>query len=134
ERREDGGIFIDGIDREQETGEAKKYSYTATGDKKYLIELGFSLKNELLFQNFNFPSVTETIVDEFSKMEDVSVLNYGGKQYGEKEPKDKPKVRREAMEEEREWKEILEVEHEVQEGAYTYRYIHYESKYDNIKI
>lgn len=130
ERREDGGIFIDGIDREQETGDAKKYSYTATGDKKYLIELGFSLKNELLFQNFNFSSVTETIVDEFSKIEDVSVLNYGGKPYGEKEPKDKPKVRREAFEEVRETKEILEVEQEVQGVTYTYRYIPYESEYD----
>src|SRR5699024_6011874 len=107
-----------------------KYSYKATGDNKYLIELGFSLKNELLFQNFNFSSVTGTIVDEFSKIEDVSVLNYGGKPYGEKEPKDKPKVRREAFEEVRETKEMLEVEQEVQGVTYTYRYIPYESAYD----
>src|SRR5699024_738420 len=95
-----------------------------------LIELGITLKNELLFQNINFPSVTETIVDEFSKIEDVSVLNYGGKPYEEKEPKDKQKVRSEAFEEVRETKEILEVEQEVQGGSYTYRYIHYESEYD----
>lgn len=130
ERRELGGIFIDGIDREQETGDAKKYSYTATDDKKYLIELGFSLKNELLFQNFNFSSVTETIADELSKIEDVSVLNYGGKPYGEKEPKDKPKVRRDAFEKVRETKETLEVEQKIQGVTYTYRYIPYESEYD----
>lgn len=130
ERRETGGIFIDGIDREQETGEAKKYSYATTPDKKYLIELGFSLKNELLYQNFNFTSVTESVVTEFPLIEDVTVLNYGGKPYGEVEPEDKPKVRRDAFESVRETKEVEEVEQKIQGITYTYRYIPYESEND----
>lgn len=130
ERRKTGGIFIDGIDREQETGDAKKYSYATTPDKKYLIELGFSLKNELLFQNFNFTSVTENVIKEFPVIDDVTVLNYGGKPYGEVEPEDKPKVRRDAFESVRETKEVEEVEQKIQGITYTYRYIPYESEND----
>lgn len=44
ERRESGELFIDGIDLAQKSGEVKKFSYMATKDKKYLIELGYSLE------------------------------------------------------------------------------------------
>src|SRR5690625_3503358 len=41
DRRQEGDIFIDGIDLDQQTGEAKKFSYMGTPDQKYLIELGY---------------------------------------------------------------------------------------------
>src|SRR5699024_10052537 len=53
ERRESGQFFHDGLDIEQSTGTVKKFSYKATDDKKYLIELGYSLQDGPIFQEFN---------------------------------------------------------------------------------
>jgi len=130
ERREAGKLFIDEIDRDQETGDAKKYSYIATDDKKYLIELGYALKNEVLFQNFNFTSVTEDIVDKFSFVEDVHVLNYGGQPYGTAKIDSELTKRREAFEEVRETNETVEVEQTYLGESYMFRYVPYRSDYD----
>lgn len=40
QRRGEGSFYDDGIDIEQQTGYLKKYSYMATEDKKYMIQLG----------------------------------------------------------------------------------------------
>lgn len=130
ERRKTGGIFIEGIDREQLTGEAKKFSYIATKDNKYLIELGYGLKNEVLFQNFNFESVADDVVGQFPIIEDLYVLNYGGMPYGNTNTDNKPSIRRDAFEEVRETNEILEIEQTEEGDNYTYRYIPYKSDYD----
>lgn len=130
ERRKAGHIFIDGIDRDQKTGDIKKYSYQGTKDKKYLIEIGYSLKNEVLFKDFNFMSVAGEIVDQFTLIEDVHVLNYGGMPYGAGEDSERPEVRREAFEKVRESNEILEVEEAHQEMNYIFRYVPYQSAYD----
>src|SRR5699024_6825490 len=85
ERREAKELFIDGIDVEQQTGLAKKYSYMGTADGKYLIELGYSLEDEPIFQAFNFLNVREELKKDFTLIQDVQVLNFGGIPIGEKE-------------------------------------------------
>lgn len=130
ERRQEGDIFIDGIDLDQQTGEAKKFSYMGTPDKKYLIELGYSLKNEPLFQTFNFLTVAEDIVENSSLIEDVHVLNYGGLPFGTTATENAPKDRRAAFEKARDTNEIVEVEQRYKEDIYTIRYVPYLSDYD----
>lgn len=63
-RRENGGFFHDGMDVQQKDGQIKKFSYQATLDKKYIIELGMSLQDDPIFQEFNF-------LDEIAKLENT---------------------------------------------------------------
>src|SRR5699024_1178196 len=84
ERREAKELFIDGIDVEQQTGFAKKYSYMSTPDEKYLIELGYLLEDEPIFRAFNFLNVREELKQDFTLIQDVQVLNFGGIPIGKK--------------------------------------------------
>lgn len=78
DRRKKGGFFHDGLDIEQSSGELKKYSYMATPDKKYLIELGLSLENDPIFHQFNFFRTEAQLEKEHSMVESVKVYNSGG--------------------------------------------------------
>lgn len=130
ERREQGEIYMDGIDLEQQTGDAKKFSYMGTPDQKYLFELGYSLKNEPLFEHFNFLDVTNKIVDHFSMIEEMHVLNYGGLPFGEPKTDNEPQVRRKAFKEARDTNETVEVNQVLHDKQWTYRYVPYLSEYD----
>ena len=130
DRRQEGDIFIDGIDLDQQTGEAKKFSYMGTPDQKYLIELGYSLKNEQLFQNFNFLTVAESIAEKSTLIEGLHILNYGGIPFGTTETDNAPEERRSAFEEARDTNEIVEVDQQYQGETYKVRYVPYQSDYD----
>lgn len=130
ERREKNELFIDEIDIDQQTGKAKKYSYMGTEDQEYLIELGYFLDEEPLYQEFNFFTVTDDIVDNFTMIEDVTILNFGGIAFGQDPDDHEPEVRKEAFQEARDTNETVEVEHTEHGEKLTYRYIPYESDYD----
>lgn len=130
ERRDKNELFIDEIDIDQQTGKAKKYSYMGTEDKEYLIELGYFLEEEPLYQEFNFFTVTDDIVDSFTMIEDVTILNFGGLAFGQDPDDHKPEVRKEAFQEARATNKTVEVEHTEYGEKLTYRYIPYESEYD----
>src|SRR5699024_4099106 len=53
-RRASGELYIDEIDVNQNNDQIKKFSYKATEDKQYLIELGYNLEREEAFQEFDF--------------------------------------------------------------------------------
>mgnify|MGYP001492338108 CR=1 FL=1 len=54
QRRKTGKLYIDEIDVNQKNDHIKKFSYKATKDKAYIIELGYNLEKEKAFQEFNF--------------------------------------------------------------------------------
>jgi len=82
-RRSSGEFFADGMDIEQHTGAIKKYSYMATSDKKYLIQLGVSLEDGLIFKEFNFLKTMEELVQRYPSVNEINVLNIGGYSLGE---------------------------------------------------
>lgn len=139
ERRESGELFIDGIDLAQKNGEVKKFSYMATKDKKYVIELGYSLENEELFNEFNFLKIADEIVEDFTIIESMKVLNFGGLPFGTVEISNASPEHREAFEHAREHNETVEIESVYLGRPAIYRYVPYVSEYDqtgntNIKV
>ncbi|MGZ9587355.1 GGDEF domain-containing protein [Paenibacillus marinisediminis] len=78
ERRNAGGFYHDGIDIEQRSGQLKKYSYMATSDKQYIIELGYSLSEGDIFQQFNFLNTIDHLVQKNPSLDEINVLNPGG--------------------------------------------------------
>jgi diguanylate cyclase (GGDEF)-like protein len=77
-RRAQGSFFHDGFDVEQYSGKIIKYSYMATPDKQYLIQLGASLQEAVTFQQFNFQNTIEQLVAENDSFNEINVLNIGG--------------------------------------------------------
>lgn len=127
ERREEGGFHVDAMDVEQSSGDIRRYSYMATKDKKYIIELGFSLEECSIFQQFNFLHTIEELIERFPIIVDINVLNIGGLSLGSSES-GLPKERREAFLETRETKETTEVSEPG--SPMTYRYVHYATPFD----
>src|SRR5699024_2786253 len=82
ERRESGGFFVDAMDVEQSSGEIRRYSYMATEDKKYIIELGYALEDGAIFEQFNFLSVIDDLIERFPIITEINVLNLGGLSLG----------------------------------------------------
>lgn len=78
ERRELGQFYTDGIDVSTTTGELRKYSYLATPDKKYMLELSVDLKNEPVFQTFNFENTAKNLVEKYDDLLEVKIINAGG--------------------------------------------------------
>lgn len=83
ERRASGEFFHDGIDIEQKTGLIKKYSYMATRDKKYMIQLGYALQNEDIFEKFNFFKTIDELLQQYPNVNEINILNTGGFSLGE---------------------------------------------------
>src|SRR5690625_7760120 len=77
-----GDFFIDYIDVEQVTGETKKYSYQATPDKKYIIQLSIPIEESPVFEHFSFFPTIEELKEKHSMVEDINVLNIGGHAIG----------------------------------------------------
>lgn len=132
EIRESGEIWIDGLDIEQATGNVKKYSYAATPDKKYVIQLGYSVQNHQIFKEFNFLRVIEQLVERYALINQIHVLNIGGYAFGEPvaEMSLTPE-RRQAFEHTLASGETNEIEGlwNNEEPA-IYRYVHFVSEYD----
>ncbi len=132
ERRADGGFFHDGIDIEQHSGKLKKYSYQATGDKKYIVQLGYSLENSSIFQEFNFARTVDGLLRDNPSITDIQVLNIAGRRLGSPEKGD------ETLQGERKqaFRAALvsgaTTEYREKQGGETaiYRYVRNESQYD----
>lgn len=128
-RRESGNLYIDGIDIEQHNEGIKKYAYMATYDKQYIIELGYNLEDEPIFEKYNFLDVTDDLKNKFSSIEDIRVLNFGGLTFGGGgEPLQGE--RRKAFESAREKNEIVEIRQNRGKETINYRYIPLMLEYD----
>ncbi|MEO4051884.1 GGDEF domain-containing protein [Solibacillus sp. CAU 1738] len=78
ERRMSGEFFNDGIDISTQTGQLWKYSYLATPDKKYLMEIGVNATDILLFEKFNFFDTAINLVSKYDDLLEVKIINSGG--------------------------------------------------------
>jgi len=131
ERRISGEFFHDGIDIEQKTGAIKKYSYMATRDKKYIIQLGYALQNENIFDQFSFFRTIEALLEKYPSMNKINFLNTGGYSLGE--PADGGRLagpRREAFDRTLQTGETTEWRGEWRGQPAIYRYVLYTSQYD----
>lgn len=107
-RRQSGKIYIDETDVNQLNNAIKKFSYQATPDGKYLIELGYDLEKELIFQEFDFLASIDELVEESSVIHAINVLNYGGQAYGRNDADFVPANRIENFKEVRQTNQALE--------------------------
>lgn len=129
-RRNSGQLYIDEIDIDQQNEQIKKFSYKATEDKQYLIELGYNLENEEAFQQFNFIDVIDDIVEQSSVIHAIHILNFGGNAYGKHIDSDIPNNRRASFEKVRESLRPLEVEDTYHNSDVLVKYIPFESSFD----
>lgn len=132
QRRESGEFFHDGIDIEQKTGKLKKYSYMATRDKRYLIQLGYDLSEDEIFRQFNFWDVFERFAQFSPSVHAIRVIHSGGYVLSENgnpaetlEPERKPYFERALT-----TGETTEYEGVWNGQPATYRYVQYVSDYD----
>lgn len=132
ERRSSGDLYIDEIDINQYNNQVKKFSYQATDDQKYLIELGYNLENEAIFQHFNFIHEIEEIIEQSSIVHAIHVLNFGGYAYGGKEDVI-PDERAEIFQQVRETDEPIEIETTYKDEDVFIQYIPVHSIYDQSK-
>lgn len=130
ERREAGTFFQDGIDIEQVSGKATKYSYQATPDKKFVVELGVSLEDRELYSEFDFLEIIEELEMNNQSINRISVLNIGGLPIGEGTGEELSAERRKAFDQTLASGKTREVRVEGEEGTETYQYIAYHSEYD----
>lgn len=135
DRRESGGFYHDGMDIEQSSGTVKKFSYMATPDHKYLIELGYSLQDGPIFNEFNIFDVMNELIEDYSAIYDINVLTLGGYSLGKstEEWKLTPE-RRKAFEKTLQTGEITELDSDWNGKQATYRYFPYESEYDDGEV
>ncbi|WP_141499657.1 GGDEF domain-containing protein [Paenibacillus luteus] len=83
EERLNGNRFTaDGIDQESNTGRLRKYSYIPTPDHKYLIELGLYLDSNPVFQSFNFLEISDSLIQKYSYINDITIFTTTGKSIG----------------------------------------------------
>ncbi|PWA11797.1 hypothetical protein DCC39_09155 [Pueribacillus theae] len=131
ERRESGKFYVDGLDIEQQTGEIKKYSYMATDDKRYIIQLGYSLQNSEIFREFNFLSAIDELTAKYPSINEINILNLGGYSLGQPVEEAKlSKERRNAFEHTLKTKEKTELKANWHNEPAIYRYVPYESDFD----
>ncbi|MFX3635955.1 MAG: diguanylate cyclase domain-containing protein [Candidatus Pristimantibacillus sp.] len=129
ERRASGDFHHDGFDVEQHTGKIKKYSYMATPDKKYMIQLGYSLEEGAIFQQFNFFNTIDRLIHNNGSINEINVLNIGGLPLGE--IKDKlNKDRRAAFEHTLATGETTELKSTWNDTPAIYLYVQYSSNFD----
>lgn len=131
ERRSSGGFYHDGIDIEQKSGRIKKYSYMATRDKKYLIQLGYSLEDEDIFKQFNFLGTADELVQKYASIYAIHILNTGGYPLGK--PADSSYLspeRRAAFEHTLRTGQPSEVSGHWENEPATYHYTRYSSEFD----
>jgi len=133
ERRNSGEFFADGLDIEQHSGKIKKYSYMATADKKYLIQLGFYLQDGTIFQEFNFLRTIEDLVRRYPSVNEINVLNIGGYSLGQPVlPHSKLSAeRRNAFEQALSTKQTVEIKGEWHHEPAIYRYVYFASDLDH---
>src|SRR5690625_2875148 len=126
-RRKMGDFFIDYIDVEQMTGETKKYSYQATPDKKYIIQLSIPIEESSVFEHFSFFPTIEELKEKHSMVEDINVLNIGGHAIGKTDyPSTMTPKRYDAFLQARDLSERAEIKDKHHDKGFIYRYVYYE--------
>lgn len=126
ERRQKSDFISPGIDVEQTSGEVKKFSYEGTQDGKFIIELGYSLENDEVFDTFGFLKDIQAIQEKHSFIKNIRVLNIGGLAIGEAPDKLNPQQRN-AFEETLQSGSSTETFDELTDKDVKYRYVYYES-------
>nr|WP_306220644.1 GGDEF domain-containing protein [Cohnella sp. WQ 127256] len=131
ERRSSGDFAHDGLDIEQQSGILKKYSYIATRDKKFVIQLGYALQDGDIFQQFNFFDSIDELKQQSPSINEINILNIGGLSL--RDSINNPALtteRRKAFEQTLATKQTTEFRSHWGTEPAIYRYVHYESKYD----
>lgn len=131
ERRVTGQFYHDGIDIEQQTGNLKKYSYIGTPDQKYVIQLGNDLQGGTIFQEFNFFSTIEELVNKTATINEINILNTKGLALGNSI--NNPTLsaqQRKAFRHTLTSKETTELKDIWNNEKAIYRYVPYSSRYD----
>jgi len=83
----DSSQFVaDNMDLETLTGNLRKYSYYPTHDQNYIIELGFPLTNNKLFEMLSFLKVTEQLEKKYSMVDEITVYTEDGLALGKLTP------------------------------------------------
>lgn len=132
ERRKLGGFYFDGIDSEQNTGELKTYSYMATPDRAYIIQLGYSLERDVIFNQFNFFNSIDELKQKNRSINEINVLHFGGLILGEPAAEGKLTAqRRDAFDQTLATKLPTEFKGIWNDEPAIYHYIPYHSKYDH---
>ena len=127
ERRNLGDLFIDYIDVEQATGKTKKYSYQATKDKKYIIQLSIPIEESRVFEHFSFFPTINQLKEKFTMVEEINVLNIGGLVIGQAEPSFKMSPSRyDAFLETRDFFKTTEIKEKYDDQELVFRYVYYE--------
>ncbi|WP_186438214.1 GGDEF domain-containing protein [Cohnella terricola] len=131
ERRATGKFYHDGIDIEQGTGMLKKYSYVATKDKKYIIQLSYFLEDSAIFRVFNFLDTIDDLKRNNPSIDEINILNIGGLPL-RKSPSDEQLSgdRRKAFEQTLRTGKTTEFRGKRNGESAIFRYVQYESKYD----
>ncbi|MBO8156499.1 MAG: GGDEF domain-containing protein [Bacillaceae bacterium] len=130
ERRETGEFYHDGLEIEQATGKIKKYSYMATPDHNYLIQLGYDLQHGQIFEQFSFVDVASDIENKYDMINKINVLNIGGLYIGTSKILELNHENREVFEQVLKTGDTMEVKGVWKEEPVTYRYIYHDSEYD----
>lgn len=78
QRRLSGEFFTEGIDISTQLNEMWKYSYLATPDHEYLMELGIRAKDVALFSDFNFFDIATKLPKEYDDLLEVKIINRAG--------------------------------------------------------
>lgn len=82
ERRESNVFSHDGMDLQQSNGEIKKFSYMPTPDKNYILELGASLEDKEIFQEFDFMKTIAVLEKEYDAINSIRIYNAAGHLFG----------------------------------------------------
>ncbi|MBE1554435.1 GGDEF domain-containing protein [Sporosarcina limicola] len=78
QRREGHAFSHDGKDLQQFNGELKKFSYVPTPDNKYLLELGVTLEEKEIFQEFNFKKTISALERKYDAINTIRIYNSAG--------------------------------------------------------
>lgn len=81
-RRESGRFYKDSMDTRIGKGELMTWSYQATPDKKYIIQLGVSLENNELLERFNFLNVLENFEEKYPSFNQITIYSRFGDKIG----------------------------------------------------
>jgi len=131
ERRATGEFYHDGIDIEQSSGLLKKYSYIATKDKKYIIQLGYFLEDSAIFREFNFLDTIDDLKRNNPSINEINILNIGGLPLRNSPSDEKLSGdRRKAFEQTLGSGKTAEFRGKWDGESAVFRYVQYESKYD----
>mgnify|MGYP001204055971 CR=1 FL=1 len=129
-RRAAGGFYHDGLDLEQATGDIKKYSYMATYDRKYLIQLGYSLREDPIYQEFQLLNMVDKLAERYPSVNEIRILNLGGAALGKATSEGLVAAeRRPYFEEALQTKQTTETAGEWNGQPAIYRYVPYDSPY-----